>query len=280
MNQIGTTEGIGINPKTKQMDLDANNERSYDVIHPLFGNTTMKVISKNPRNNIPVHVFYGFQLQQSKIDLLFSQYADNKKEQRVIANRSRDAVRTALKNPNSDQSSRIIIDFLVEHTVKTFNNKFPIDQYDAIISMPTSATLNTVLVNEFKKYAKRDVFISNDAFVKQLRKDVTINQDMIDREKSEKTKDALKKLLAAIQRSHPDKPFSIKKIPASYRRYFKFLKFTDPETQEIVKTYVENKKILLIDDTFGEFTTFGNAINNLTDFNPQSIDCFALLKDY
>jgi hypothetical protein len=280
MNDVNKNEGLGINPQTKQMDIDWEKKRPYDVIHPLTGSETMKVVSKNPNNAVPIRLFYGFQLQQSRIDQLMSQYSNNKNHQRQIANHSRDTIRSAFKNPSSEQSQRVIIDSIISHTVKNLNDRFPLSEYDTIISMPSSATLNNLLLEEIKKYTKPDVFITTNAFTKHLRKDVVLNQKLVDRENSEKTKQALYTMLASINRSHPDQPFSIKKLRSSFRRYFRFLKFVDPETQQIVKSHVENKKVLLVDDTFGEFATFKNAIDNISDFAPQSIDCFALFKDY
>lgn len=193
--------------------------------------------------------------------------------------RGRDPIRTAIKNyVNLPSDTRAKLEYIIDHSIKKFNETFPIDQYDLIVSVDSSAPLNKLLIEKFRPYAKKDAIIIGDLYAKDKIESLDLDWEMLDREKSEETKKQVLDLYSNIMKNKS--VFYIKDVRTGFRRYFiKFLKFKDQYQQNLFE-HVFSKNVLLLDDTSGEVTTFREMVRLISEYKPKSYTCFAFLKDF
>ena len=85
----------------------------------------------------------------------------------------------------------------------------------------------------------------------------------------EGTRRAQKKL-ADNQRNRPDDVFQIKQVPRGLRRYFGGFYHADPSKQNL-ESAIRGKRLLVIDDTLEEGSTFKEALRVLEQYQPAEI---------
>ena len=182
---------------------------------------------------------------------------------------------------------------LFRNGIRDYNSRISnIQNYDVIITVPSQAPLNQMIINEFKSYINPNKTLMIDDFllknrVKDIRWDNEEYKEVEEREgknpeqiaKVRKMRDiTLRSLYSKI---NMDKEFQIKMVTkSSLRRYFyKFMHINDKLDEEIFLK-VNNGKILIIDDSFGSGVTMREAARSIKHLNPKRIDAFILLHDY
>ncbi len=257
MNGVNIKDGISYN--NGKLDIDLNKDWYGDIVLLFKPNLNNKVFSRSG-----ISVFFGHTLVKPEFE------GDDEK---------RNFVRTAIKNFNSlPPNSQTDILTLINTSIKKLNDVKPLNLFDVMVSVESTAPLNKVLVQQFKPYLRKDAIIVDDLFVKNTIDQVDLNWEMLDREKSEKTKEQVLDLYNKIMKSK--QLFFIKDLRTGFRRYFiNFLKFKDSHQKQTFES-VFNKNVLLIDDTVGEVSTFRDMIRLLTEYKPKECFCYAFLKDY
>ena len=184
----------------------------------------------------------------------------------------------ALKNKNgwkfnitSEEINKYIRRFL--SICQKINNK-----YDTIIITPSASELN----EKFMKAISRQVDannIINEYFVK-LSKEEIIDDDLIDIERIRKDYgNSLNKVMSEIHRSFrrmKGETFEAKYVK---KEYLKYIKYIETNGDDDIRKYIDDKDILLLDDTISSGETVSQCINGiLSNFIPKSITIITLLS--
>jgi hypothetical protein len=257
MNNVNIKDGISYNDG--KLDIDLNKDWYGDIVLFFKPNLNNKIFSRSG-----ISVFFGHTLVKPDFK------GDEEK---------RNFVRTSIKNFNSLPSNiQKDVLTLINTSIKKLNEVKPLNEFDMVVSVESTAPLNKVLIQQFKPYLRQDAVIVDDLFVKNSIDQVDLNWEMLDREKSEKTKEQVLDLYNKIMKSK--QLFFIKDLRTGFRRYFiNFLKFKDSHQKQTFES-IFNKNILLVDDTVGEVSTFRDMIRLLTEYKPKECFCYAFLKDY
>lgn len=184
----------------------------------------------------------------------------------------------ALKNKNgwkfnitSEEINKYIRRFL--NVCKKINNK-----YDTIIITPSASELN----EKFMKAISRQVDannIINEYFVK-LSKEEIIDDDLIDIERIRNDYgNSFNKVMSEIHRSFrrmKGETFEAKYVK---KEYLKYIKYIETNGDDGIRKYIDDKDILLLDDTISSGETVSQCINGiLSNFIPKSITIITLLS--
>ena len=184
----------------------------------------------------------------------------------------------ALKNKNgwkfnitSEEINKYIRRFL--NVCKKINNK-----YDTIIITPSASELN----EKFMKAISRQVDannIINEYFVK-LSKEEIIDDDLIDIERIRYDYgNSFNKVMSEIHRSFrrmKGETFEAKYVK---KEYLKYIKYIETNNDNDIRKYIDDKDILLLDDTISSGETVSQCINGiLSNFIPKSITIITLLS--
>lgn len=184
----------------------------------------------------------------------------------------------ALKNKNgwkfnitSEEINKYIRRFL--NVCKKINNK-----YDTIIITPSVSELN----EKFMKAISRQVDannIINEYFVK-LSKEEIIDDDLIDIERIRNDYgNSFNKVMSEIHRSFrrmKGETFEAKYVK---KEYLKYIKYIETNGDDDIRKYIDDKDILLLDDTISSGETVSQCINGiLSNFIPKSITIITLLS--
>lgn len=184
----------------------------------------------------------------------------------------------ALKNKNGwkfnitlEEINKYIRRFL--NVCKKINNK-----YDTIIITPSASELN----EKFMKAISRQVDannIINEYFVK-LSKEEIIDDDLIDIERIRNDYgNSFNKVMSEIHRSFrrmKGETFEAKYVK---KEYLKYIKYIETNGDDDIRKYIDDKDILLLDDTISSGETVSQCINGiLSNFIPKSITIITLLS--
>ena len=184
----------------------------------------------------------------------------------------------ALKNKNgwkfnitSEEINKYIRRFL--NICKKIKNT-----YDTIIITPSASDLN----EKFMKAISRQVDannIINEYFVK-LSKEEIIDDDLIDIERIRHDYgNSFNKVMSEIHRSFrrmKGETFEAKYVK---KEYLKYIKYIETNGDDDIRKYIDDKNILLLDDTISSGETVSQCINGiLSNFMPKSITIITLLS--
>ena len=152
-------------------------------------------------------------------------------------------------------------------------------KYDTIIITPSSSNINEKFMKVISKQVDADKVI-NEYFVK-LSKEEIIDDDLIDKEQLRKDYgNSYERVLAEINRSFrrmKGKSFEAKK--KIKKEYLKYIKYISTNNDENLRQYIDNKDILLLDDTISSGETISQCIDGiLSNFIPKSITIITLLS--
>ena len=150
--------------------------------------------------------------------------------------------------------------------------------YDTIIITPSASELN----EKFMKAISRQVDannIINEYFVK-LSKEEIIDDDLIDIERIRKDYgNSFNKVMSEIHRSFrrmKGETFEAKYVK---KEYLKYIKYIETIGDDDIRKYIDDKDILLLDDTISSGETVSQCINGiLSNFIPKSITIITLLS--
>lgn len=184
----------------------------------------------------------------------------------------------ALKNKNgwkfnitTSEITKYIRRFL--NICKKINNK-----YDTIIITPSASELN----EKFMKAISRQVDannIINEYFIK-LSKEEVVDDDLIDIERIRNDYgNSFNKVMSEIHRSFrrmKGETFEAKYVK---KEYLKYIKYIETNGDDDIRKYIDDKDILLLDDTISSGETVSQCINGiLSNFIPKSITIITLLS--
>lgn len=174
-------------------------------------------------------------------------------------------------NITSEEINKYIRRFLTVY--KKINNK-----YDTIIITPSASELNEKFMNVISKQVNADKII-NEYFVK-LTKEEIIDDDLIDIERIRNDYGNLfNKVMSEIHRSFrrmKGETFEAKYVK---KEYLKYIKYIETNGDDDIRKYIDDKDILLLDDTISSGETVSQCINGiLSNFIPKSITIITLLS--
>jgi hypothetical protein len=219
-------------------------------------------------------------------------YYDRPKLISNLKNYLRRAIKNMASTPEVTLSSENIsqIREMVKNGVARFDNESgaKISDFDVIIKVPSSAPLNDVILEEFKKYTDSGkTKIVSDLIFKKTVDDITVNYKkwMKDKYKGsrdkQKTIDLFKQFKKGLTDFNKDREFQIKSVyPTDHRAFVKdFLKFNPNVDRSIFKA-IYGGKILIIDDTIGAKKTMRESVDLIARARPSYVASFALLEDW
>ena len=184
----------------------------------------------------------------------------------------------ALKNKNgwkfnitSEEINKYIRRFL--NVCKKINNK-----YDTIIITPSASDLNEKFMKAISRQVNANNII-NEYFVK-LSKEEIIYDDLIDIERIRRDYgNSFNKVMSEIHRSFrrmKGETFEVKYVK---KEYLKYIKYIETISDDDIRKYIDDKDILLLDDTISSGETVSQCINGiLYNFIPKSITIITLLS--
>lgn len=151
-------------------------------------------------------------------------------------------------------------------------------QYDTIIITPSSSDLNEkfmkVISNQIKS---KDVL--NEFFVKLSIEEI-IDDDLIDKEQIQHDyPNEFNKVIAEIHRSFRRMKGTSFEAKMMNKKYLKYIKYISSNNDEDVRSKIDDKDILILDDTISSGETISQCINGvLSNFVPKSITIITLLS--
>lgn len=191
----------------------------------------------------------------------------------------------SFKNPKST-FEKLTSDNMIETAVKGFlnalktnGNKFEIEsieQIDSIIILPSQFSANNRIAEYFKQNFTNKVY--ENVFEKRLCNDILYYKWWIKMEE-QKNMAFVMEQIENSKKAHLNELFEVKKFGANIRRYlYNLLKFSI-DLHSVIDM-IENKNVLLVDDTIGEGTTLRDAMRLLEKFNPKNIMSFTVMRDF
>jgi hypothetical protein len=179
----------------------------------------------------------------------------------------------SFKHPRCAKDKRIS-DEMIHQSIYEFLNHNTLDDFDVILGVPSSSgvvkKIIDILVNDYRFRG----LVHRKGFTKTRIRNIKLKQYVIDREYSLKTKKCVPKAYQDTIRLHYDKVSKVSLFPTRFRRYFEnFLKLNVSN-----RGCLKNKRILVVDDTFGEGLTMCEINRILTPYTNQVIG-FAVMKD-
>ena len=184
----------------------------------------------------------------------------------------------ALKNKNgwkfnitSEEINKYIRRFL--NVCKKISNK-----YDTIIITPSASELNEKFMKAISRQVNANNII-NEYFVK-LSKEEIVDDDLIDIERIRHDYgNSFNKVMSEIHRSFrrmKGETFEAKYVK---KEYLKYIKYIETNGDDNIRKYIDDKNILLLDDTISSGETVSQCINGiLSNFMPKSITIITLLS--
>lgn len=151
-------------------------------------------------------------------------------------------------------------------------------KYDTIIITPSSSDINEKFMKVISKQVNADKII-NEYFVKISVEEI-IDDDLIDLDQIQKDyPNDFNKVISEIHRSFrrmKGKSFEAKYVNKEYLKYIKYISSNDDEN---IRQYIDDKDILLLDDTISSGETVSQCIEGIkTNFTPKSITIITLLS--
>lgn len=255
----------------------------------------------DPKADLKLNVFVPYKFKsindisddyfdsRSKISTV---YYDKPKLISNLKNYLRRAIKNMASTPEVTLSSENVeqIKQMVANGVARFNNESgaKIANFDVIIKVPSSAPLNDVILDEFKKYIDAGkTKVVTDLIFKKTADEITINYKKWIKDKYTRSKDKqqtigfFKQFKSGLTDFNKDREFQIKSVfPTDHRAFVKdFLKF-NPDVDRSIFKAIYGGKILIIDDTIGAKKTMRESVNLIARARPSYVASFALLEDW
>ena len=138
--------------------------------------------------------------------------------------------------------------------------------------------INEKFMNVISKQVNADKII-NEYFVK-LTKEEIIDDDLIDIERIRNDYgNSFNKVMSEIHRSFRRMKGETFEAKCVKREYLKYIKYIETNGDDNIRKYIDDKDILLLDDTISSGETVSQCINGiLSNFIPKSITIITLLS--
>ncbi len=251
-------EGVDIDKVTKTVSFNPNHEDNVDtsvILNPTYDSV----------HGIPVISIFKRKDNKDKTDGSPLIYALKNKNG------------WKFKNPKEDITN------LLKQFIRISEKIQP--EYDAIITIPSSNPLNTHFLHRLNKIIKTKAKVTD--YLSKLNAD-DVWEDYIDwRQMQTDFKDGYEKaesdMLKFFKRmeSENDNMFSFRYIPNTKLRQYitKTMWVKDPEKQITYAPYINNKNILILDDTIASGASISEACKEIiSSFIPASVTVITLFS--
>lgn len=189
----------------------------------------------------------------------------DKHQRRFAIDRFKHPISEHDKLTSSNMISESLYQFLQEHDI---------NEFDIVIGTPSSSDVVKRVIDKILM----DCDFQGAAIYKGFRKtrvrNVKLKQEVIDRERSQKTKQKVPESYHCSRTRHYDKVSKVSYFPTRFRRYVENFLELNIENVNLIK----NKKVLVIDDTFGEGLTMCE-ISRILEPYTKSVIGFTIMKD-
>lgn len=152
------------------------------------------------------------------------------------------------------------------------------NKYDTIIITPSASDINEKFMKVISKQVDADKIIT-EYFVK-LTKEEIIDDDLINTEQIRNDyRESFNKVMSEIHRSF--RRMKGETFEAKYvnKEYLKYIKYIDTDNNDDLRKYIDDKDVLLLDDTISSGETVSQCINGIvSNFMPKSITIITLLS--
>lgn len=179
------------------------------------------------------------------------------------------------KHPETEEDE-ILSDGMVAYAVEEFLKVHNINEFETILGVPSSSKIIKKIINAFIQHGFSGTVVYK-AFEKTRIRNVKLNQSVLDREPSLKTKEKVPKSFERTRRLHYDKVAKASLYPIRFRRYLTNLLVPTPHWGFKVSN-VKQQKVLVVDDTFGEGLTMTEVYKILQPHTSEIIG-FTVMKD-
>lgn len=172
---------------------------------------------------------------------------------------------------------------MIEYSLNEFLKNHSIHEFDTILGMASSSKIVKKIINSFLNVGFKGRVIYK-GFEKTRMRNTVLKTDLVDREGSQKTKEKVPKSFSQSKKLHYDKVSKSSLFPTRFRRYIgNLLKLNWNRGSGNVSgiqssSDINGKKILVVDDTFGEGLTMCEAFDVLTPYTKNVIG-FTVMKD-
>lgn len=165
-------------------------------------------------------------------------------------------------------------DSMVQYSVEQFFKIHNISDFDYICGLHSSSKVVKNILKVIKnKYPL--VNLIPELISKTRMRNMFIREEILNKDYSLKTKEIVPISFNCSKTKHYDKVSKVSYYPARFRRYFGgFLKINE-KYMDLIK----GRRILLIDDTFGEGLTLCESSRLLKPYI-KSLTCFTVMKDF
>ena len=177
------------------------------------------------------------------------------------------------KHPESEHD-KIVSSNMISESLYEFLQEHDINEFDIIIGTPSSSNVVKLVIDKILM----DCDFQGAAIYKGFRKtrvrNVRLKQEIIDRESSQKTKQKVPQSFQHSRQLHYDKVSKASLFPTRFRRYIENLLELNIDDTNLLK----DKKVLVVDDTFGEGLTMCEVSRILEPYTKNVIG-FTVMKD-
>ena len=151
-------------------------------------------------------------------------------------------------------------------------------QYDTIIVTPSTSDINEKFMKVISNQIKSKNVL-NEFFIKLSIEEI-IDDDLIDKEQIQNDyPNEFNKVIAEIHRSFRRMKGASFEAKIMNKKYLKYIKYISTEYNEDIRSKIDNKDILILDDTISSGETISQCINGvLSNFVPKSITIITLLS--
>lgn len=152
------------------------------------------------------------------------------------------------------------------------------NKYDTIIITPSASDINEKFMNVISKQVDADKII-NEYFIK-LTKEEIIDDDLIDTERIRNDYGtSFNKVMSEIHRSFRRMKGEMFEAKYVNKEYLKYIKYIETNSNNDIRKYIDDKDVLLLDDTISSGETVSQCINGIiSNFIPKSITIITLLS--
>jgi hypothetical protein len=194
-------------------------------------------------------------------------------EPKGLGRRDRRVAIDSFKHPKSEQDKILSSNMIIE-SLLNFLQEHDINEFDLILGVPSSSDVVKRVIDKILS----DCDFHGAAIYKGFRKtrvrNVKIKQHIIDSESSLKTKTLVPPAIQRSKHRHYDKVSKVSYFPTRFRRYVENFLQLNIENPNLLM----NKKVLVIDDTFGEGLTMCEISRILEPYTKDVIG-FTVMKD-
>jgi hypothetical protein len=177
----------------------------------------------------------------------------------------------SFKHP-ATKEDKVTSEYMIDYALEEFYKKHNLNEFDIILGLPSSSRVVSKTIDRIKARGFAGTVVYK-GFTKSRMRNTYLRQELVDREKSVKTKEKVPKSFNDSRRLHYDKVSKSSLFPTRFRRYVAGLLnlYIDPLT-------LVDKKVLLVDDTFGEGLTLCDACDTLKPYT-KNVIAFTVMKD-